>query len=516
MIALPILALLGLLVPTYHDVALRLWKFEEHAYAPLLAALSSWLIWYRFRQIKWAPGPGVPIFGLSLLAAGAGVYVVGRSQQIELLELGACIPIIAGVLAILGGRLALHNMRIPLLFLLFSLPYPGWLIDSLTSPLKEMISIWSEAVLYAAGYPIAREGVILGLGPYRLLVADACSGLHSLIFLSALGLLYIHLTGQRSHLHRCMLVAALLPIAVFANFVRVLILLLLTYHFGDAVGQGYWHDLAGLFLFVTALATLTGFDRLLSPFSSRNHTRPLLEAQQNPATTASGVQSWRRSLMLSFALLATAVASILLTPTRFLVEKRPALDLEAQIPQSFGDWVKEDLASTLLVAPALQTEVQRTYSQTISRIYINSQDQRIMLSIAYGENQMGNELQVHRPEYCYKAQGFSLIDSNKGQIATASGDLAVRRLVARQHNRIEPITYWITVGETTALPGMYRKLAQLRYGLQGKIPDGMVIRISSLDSDTENAFRLHEAFITAMETALPKNLGYIVARPVSG
>ena len=100
----------------------------------------------------------------------------------------------------LGGRQVLRQMAFPLFFLIFVLPYPGWVIDSLTQPLKLMISQGAEWLLYLAGYPVARSGVLISLGQYRLMVADACSGLHSLIFLSALGLLYIHFTGPRRSL----------------------------------------------------------------------------------------------------------------------------------------------------------------------------------------------------------------------------------------------------------------------------------------------------------------------------
>ena len=172
----------------------------------------------------------------------------------------------------------------------------------------------------------------------------------------------------------------------------------------------------------------------------------------------------------------------------------------------------ENQALLPLVSPDLQASVQRIYSQTLNRIYVNARGERIMLAIAYGADQSGNELQVHRPEYCYKAQGFSLIEPADGRIATASGALPVRRLVARLGSRIEPITYWMTVGNETALPGFGRKLAQLRYGLRGQIADGMLIRISSLEANAGRAFRLHESFVADLEQALPENLGFILAR----
>jgi exosortase len=245
----PVLTLLAIALLSYGELAIRLWPTEGIAYGPLLAVIGIGLLFHHGRAVHWVPAAGFPYSGAVFLLLGSLGYVLGRSQSLELIELAALIPLAAGSLAVLGGNRALYQLRFPLLFLLFSLPYPGWVVDSLTQPLKLLISQWSESVLYAAGYPIARNGVLISLGQYRLLVADACSGLHSLIFLSALGLLYVHFTGPRASWHRWVLIATLVPIAILANFLRVLILLLVTYHFGNAVGQSYWHDLAGLVLF---------------------------------------------------------------------------------------------------------------------------------------------------------------------------------------------------------------------------------------------------------------------------
>ena len=508
----PVSALLFLLLPTYHDAASGLWKLEEHAYAPLLTALSFGLLFYRLRNVKPAPDAGFPAAGLLLLSSGLVMYAVGRSQHVDLLELGALIPLMAGMIATLGGRPALRALRFPLLFLLFSLPYPGWVIDSLTSPLKELIAAGAESLLYAAGYPIARSGVVLGLGPYRLMVADACSGLHSLIFLSALGLLYLHLTGRRTALHGGILVLALVPIALLANFFRVLILLLLTYYFGDAVGQSFWHDLTGLALFMSAFVVLIGMDGALSLLMRKPAVRLEERGAAAGATRPPG-EKRVRSLAVSLALLAAVFGANTLTPTQSMAARRPLPDLNAGIPEKLGNWAMENQALLPLVSPDLQASVQRIYSQTVNRIYVNARGERIMLAIAYGADQSGSELQVHRPEYCYKAQGFSIADPADGRISTATGELPVRRLVARLGSRIEPITYWMTVGNETALPGFARKLAQLRYGLGGQIADGMLIRISSLSGDTRKAFRLHEAFVADLEKALPENLGFVLARP---
>jgi EpsI family protein len=149
-------------------------------------------------------------------------------------------------------------------------------------------------------------------------------------------------------------------------------------------------------------------------------------------------------------------------------------------------------------SPDVQASLNAIYSQLLARTYVNAQGERVMLSIAYGSDQSGDGSQVHRPEFCYTAQGFQVMANNVGSLLTQYGTLPVRRLLAVQGQRNEPITYWVTVGDKATLPGVERKLSQLAYGLTGKIPDGMLVRVSSISAQNESAYRLQEKFIKDM------------------
>mgnify|MGYP001094330308 CR=1 FL=1 len=140
------------------------------------------------------------------------------------------------------------------------MPLPFFLVDAITGPLKQQVSFLAEQLLYFGGYPIARTGVVLAIGPYQLLVADACSGLHSMYSLSAIGILYLYLMQYRNRVRVLLLLVAILPIAFLANVIRVIILALVTYHLGDEAGQGFLHGFAGILLFVVALGLLFGLD----------------------------------------------------------------------------------------------------------------------------------------------------------------------------------------------------------------------------------------------------------------
>lgn len=207
-------------------------------------------------------------------------------------------------------------------------------------------------------------------------------------------------------------------------------------------------------------------------------------------------------LIVGLLMLGSAAMAILLKPMERLASDGPRVHLATMIPKSFHGWHTEPGQTAILINPQLSQKVDRLYDQTLSRTYRNGAGDSIMLSIAYGGNQADQSLQVHRPEFCYRSQGFHILRSTSGTITTPWRPLPVRRLVATRGPRHEPITYWITVGDEATLPGFGRKLEQLRYGLTGHIPDGMLIRISSIDPDDAKAYRQQRDFIISMLTAV--------------
>lgn len=258
------LGLLALYVPTFVNVAGTLWQQEEHAHGPIVLVVALWLGWQQRRALAPdAAGTGGRGAGIVLVAFGLLCYVLGRSQDIVVLDVGSLLPVLAGTLLVAGGWPALRAFWFPLLFLVFMVPIPGVVLDALTGPLKQSVSQVAESLLYASGYPVARTGVVLSVGQYQLLVADACSGLNSMFSLTALGLLYLHVMKYPSAVRNGILLASILPIAFVANIVRVMILVLVTYHFGDEAGQGFVHGFAGMVLFVVALLLLFCLDSAL-------------------------------------------------------------------------------------------------------------------------------------------------------------------------------------------------------------------------------------------------------------
>jgi exosortase B len=199
------------------------------------------------------------------------LYALGRSQQLIQAEVVGMVATGVSLMLLMRGGQALRVIAFPIFFLIFMVPLPGVFVQAITIPLKTGVSYVAEALMYQAGYPIARTGVILSVGPYQLLVADACAGLNSMFTLEALGLLYMNLMGYTSKLRNLLLAILIVPISFTANVIRVVVLVLVTFHFGDAAGQGFVHEFAGMVLFAVGLAIMLGTDTLLGRALGRSH-----------------------------------------------------------------------------------------------------------------------------------------------------------------------------------------------------------------------------------------------------
>lgn len=264
-----LVGLAAMYLPVYWTASQDLWQSDELAHGPIILALSVWLFWRSREQIVAAATTSAPGLGWPLFVAGMLIYALGRTFSVASMEFFSQPLVLAGSLALLGGWATLRAAWFPLFYLLFMVPLPASLVDALTGPLKNWISVLVVELLYRVGYPIAREGVMISIGPYQLLVADACSGLNSMFSLAAVGALFIYLKPAVSRLHAGIMVAAILPIAFVANIVRVITLVLVTYHVSDEAGQGFLHGAAGLVLMLAALAFLFGLDALLTAVTQR-------------------------------------------------------------------------------------------------------------------------------------------------------------------------------------------------------------------------------------------------------
>lgn len=260
------LVALAVVAPTMYRLGTQVWSKEFGAHGPIVLATGAWLLWRRLPAMSADGTNGNAFLTFGIAAASLAIYVFGRAYDLLSLEAGG---LYGFGLAVLYDRFGLRTMFrnwFPIFYLGLLLPVPGWMLDEFTAPLKLLVSTLAAGVVLPLGVPLVQEGVTMTVGPYQLLVEDACSGLNSLIGLIAITMFYIYLLRNAGWRYSVFLVALIIPVAIVANVIRIVFLILLTYFFGDAVGQGFLHVTAGLFLFALSLLLMFTIDSVVSRF----------------------------------------------------------------------------------------------------------------------------------------------------------------------------------------------------------------------------------------------------------
>lgn len=266
-----IAAFLLFVVPPMIEVGRFNWTTEQGGHGPIVMATGLWLLYREYGKAKHLAAPGNPLFGFGALLVLIPLYVVaGITGILELQVFLMYAAVVAGAYLLVGGAV-LRACWFPILYLAFALPPPDQVVAVLTQPVKIAISGAAVKFLYALGYPIGSSGVMIQIAQFELLVAAACSGLNSLLTLSAICMFYVYLKNKHDKKLFIGMALLVVPIAVLANFIRVLILILITYYAGEAAAQGFLHDFAGLLTFAAALATLMAIEALVT---SRRKAQP--------------------------------------------------------------------------------------------------------------------------------------------------------------------------------------------------------------------------------------------------
>lgn len=264
-VGLLVISILIAYAPTVSDLIDGPWQTEQEGHGPLIIAASLWLVWQSRGRLRSIEFRSAPALGWTILLAGLVLMFLSRIQQgLLTVEVFSWILVITGSVFIAGGWPLFRVLAFPIGFLLFAVPMPDWVIDGATIPLKVFISDVVTRTLYALGYPVAQNGVMIMIGTYQLLVKDACSGMNSIFALSAIGVFYAYVFRWKEKFRSLLLLAAIIPITILANFIRVFVLVLIAYYGGPDLIEGIVHDLTGISLFVIALVLMFLFDSLLS------------------------------------------------------------------------------------------------------------------------------------------------------------------------------------------------------------------------------------------------------------
>jgi exosortase len=243
------------------------WQTEQDGHGPLIIAASLWAFWSIRNEVRRTEQRPAPILGWACLLLGLAILFFSRTQDLISMEVFSIIPVLLGCTLLFGGWPFVRLLAFPIGFLMFAVPPPGWIVDGATIPLKVYISNVVVSALYSLGYPIAQNGVVIMIGPFQLLMEDACAGMNSIFALSAIGMFYVYAFRFKSTARALLLLAAIFPITVFANFIRVTVLVLIAYYGGVGLIEGVLHDLTGILLFAVALILLLIWDGILGLLS---------------------------------------------------------------------------------------------------------------------------------------------------------------------------------------------------------------------------------------------------------
>lgn len=262
----PLFVFILVSAPTFYRLGIQTWSRDFGAHGPIVLATGLWLLWRKLPSMREEGTPGFLPLSIAGIVVSLPIYVFGRAYDIISMEAAGLYGFAVSMLHDRFGVRTLIRNWFPLAYLGLLLPLPAWMLDEFTSPLKHLVSALSFGLVEPLGIPIVREGVTMTVGPYQLLVEDACSGLNSLVGLIAITLFYIYLLRGTNWRYSLVLLCLIIPVAIAANVLRIVTLILLTFYFGDAVGQGFLHVTAGLFLFAIALMLMFALDNVLARF----------------------------------------------------------------------------------------------------------------------------------------------------------------------------------------------------------------------------------------------------------
>lgn len=214
--------------------------------------------------------------------------------------------------------------------------------------------------------------------------------------------------------------------------------------------------------------------------------------------------SLRKTNLILVALMLTASAlATVLQPKKFFADARGQFVLEDAIPSEFSGWKKLSITEKQIINPQQEATLKKIYSQTVSRTYLSQDGEIVMLSIAYGRNQ-NDDVALHYPDVCYPAQGFRITKRETSEIKIDGHTIPTTKLIATLGTRIEPITYWTTIGNKTTRGSLNTKIAQLSYRFDGSVPDGLIFRVSSIGESSDKKYAAQESFIRSLEQAVSK------------
>ncbi len=485
-----------LTVPTFISLATLSWSTEQGQHAPIVIATGVWLLVNRAATFRAStPGrPFVPVvcFTLSLLG-----YAIGRITSLIFIEMAALYAVYVTGAVVLFGTGWIRKLWFPLLYFLFALPIPDNVIASATQPLKLAISRFAVELLSALGYSVGRAGVTMQVDQYQMFVATACTGVNSMIGITAISIFYVYLRYAQNWRLALLLVLCIVPIGMFLNFLRVILLVLQTHYLGEASAQSFTHELSGFIMFALAIGLLFAIEAPMQLLARRLGWREgtaggvssavvrargtVSDGRTQPALAKSAS---RREMIVGGALIGAAGAIWCRMPRKQIgLPKGVAID--GIIPRSLNGWSAALVGD--FVMPEADEELEASvYQDMLKRVYVQG-DTRIMMLIAYAKAQT-HMLHIHRPEKCYPAAGFVVTSPQPVAIPIERlPPVTGAFMTATSLARTEQVLYWLRIGNEFPVTFAQQHLAIARQNLSGYVPDGALVRLSVIGADADGA-----------------------------
>lgn len=511
--------------PVFSQLYLGRWKSSDYTHAYFILPVFFWLVWRKrgiLRELIYQRIPGNSTIGLAALAGGVGMFMFGWYFDYLFLTSLSLIPVIYGLIRYQYGKDVVRALAFPILYLLLIPPIPVGIVDSMTLPLRYGVSIATEIVLKIFHYPVGREGLLLLIGENELFMGQPCSGFRTIISMFSLALVYVYIS-KGNLLKKALLSSFIIPISVFSNFVRVVAICLITYYFGEAAGQGFFHGFSGVLLFAITIMGLLGLEYLLGKWmkQSKNQERAFAHGDKHPdiiqipgaprvslanspplsftgyfAKGAKDVKGWSSSVILLIAVIGTFGLP---------KAKYEGTDILSQIkvPLEINGWQGSNARQEL-------SEEEKNFgfiSDFFDREYVHKDGKNLYWLVLDAGN-------FHNPKVCSGGAGFKVTELNDARISLYNRTFVARCLYVENDTDGYLMIYWMCI-DKNIVTWTGQKIKELWYSLTNKKKAGLMIRFDiPCNKDTiEDALKLAEKFMADLHQVLPADqLEYIFGR----
>lgn len=458
--------------PTLRHLVAQWWidpNFSHGFFVPLFSAFVIWQERDRLARVATRPSWS----GLIVLLTGLSVLVVGRLGAELFLERSSMLLVLAGVVILFVGWNLFRAVLFPWAFLLMMIPIPVLVLNQITFPLQLLASQVAAAVLPVFGVPVLREGNIINLAAMPLEVAEACSGIRSLMSLVALAIIYEYLLEKRRWVRWALALAAV-PITVVANDVRIIGTGLLVQYWDPQMAEGYFHSSWGLLTFLISLLMFYALHQLIRVvFPEKNE--PSSQAVSARATAIAGGSSPVKRSASRFIL-----ASLLVAGTAILLQARagsevypPRLELK-QFPDQIGGWTGQDVPLGKDVLDILRPSdyLLRVYQSPERTPYID-------LFIPFYRSQRAGEA-PHSPQHCLPGSGWTPVE-NEHVTLTIPGHVPfpVNRYLITKGEARQLVLYWFWAHDRGVASEYWAKYYLVKDAIRMNRSDGSLVRVTT-------------------------------------